>query len=171
MTIRPLDRSRRVLMWLGVGSVFLVVIGYHLYFFLLLAYYFATTPPPNWDVVVARGSDCQLKDHPPLDNHRGVVAVLREANCPGDFATGTVYNVVFVHTLGEPNTRENLAFQYAPGFEGTVESSLPKLVWKNASSLGITAPGVIDDIKVQKNEVGGVSLTYTFDRRPWLWGL
>ena len=106
-----------VMAWPGLS--FLGVVFYEL----------ATTKPPNWDVVVAEGSDCQLKDHPPLSNRQGLVAVLREANCPGDLAQGTAYNVVFVHRADESNTRDNIAFQYTPGFEGNIPSPLPTIVW------------------------------------------
>ena len=167
MAIRLTGRWRSALVWLCVGTVVLAAVGQQAWFFLVFTYLIATTPRPNWDVVVAHGSDCQLRDDAPLSNHRGVVAVVREANCPGDFAQGTEYDVVFVHTRGERNTTENLAFQYTPGFEGYVESPLPELVWKDATSLQITAPGVIEDIKVQKSEVGGVRVTYLLGRRLW----
>jgi hypothetical protein len=122
-------------------------------------------PPPNWDVVVAKGSDCQLSDHPPTRNHNGIVAILRDANCPGEFAQGTSYEVIFVHRADEANTSDNLAFQYTPGFEGNTLSPLPALVWKSSTLLEVTAPGVIEDIKVQKTDVSGIRLSYRLSRR------
>ncbi|MGA7093567.1 MAG: hypothetical protein WCB01_15220 [Candidatus Cybelea sp.] len=124
----------------------------------------ATVRPLNWDVVEAKGSDCQLRDHPAFNNNHGMVAV-REANCPGYFAQGTAYNVVFVHSTGEANDRDNLAFQYTPGFEGNTPSPLPTVIWKSATLLEITAPGVIEDIKVQKTDVSGIRLSYSLGRR------
>ena len=127
-----------------VAIVMLIGASPTLYFMGGMMYEIATTKRPNWDVVVAKGSDCQLRDHQALSNRHGVIAVLREANCPGDFAQGTAYNVVFVHAVDESNTRDNIALQYTPGFEGYNESPLPIIVWTTPNSLEITAPGVVD---------------------------
>jgi len=161
---------RRLALWflaLAVIGGFFVVAWPAIYFLGGLSYFLATTKPPNWDVVKAKGSDCQLSDHKPLPNGRGMVAVVREANCPGDFAQGTSYNVVFLHPIGQPNTRENLVFQCTPGFEGDVYSPVTNLLWQGPTSLHITAPGVIEEIQVQKTVVKGIILSYKLGRRLW----
>ncbi len=73
--------------------------------------------------------------------------------------------MVFVHSTGEANDRDDLAFQYTPGFEGNTPSPLPTVIWKSATLLEITAPGVIEDIKVQKTDVSGIRLSYSLGRR------
>lgn len=160
---------RRLTLWFMALAVIggFVVAWPAIYFLGGLSYYLATTKPPNWDVVQAKGSDCQLSDHKPLPNGRGMVAVVREANCASDFAQGTSYNVVFVHRADEANTKANLVFQYTPGFQGDVYSPVTKLLWQSSTSLHITAPGVIEEIQTQKPEFNGVSLSYTLGRRLW----
>lgn len=116
-------------------------------------------PPLNWDVVTAKGSDCQLSDRRWVKN-AGLVAVLRDANCPGYFAQGTAYYVVFVHRIGEANTKENLVFQYTPGFDGDTLSAYPKIVWTGPNELKIDAPGVIEGIWCQRDIGAGVGITY-----------
>jgi hypothetical protein len=168
--IWPQGRPRRllgILAWLGVFSAvagyFVLFVGPRLGLPLVIGF-LALTHPVNWDVIQAEGSDCQLSDRRPLSNNHGVVAVLREANCPGDFAQGTAFNVIFVHRPGEPNTRDNLVFQYTPGFIGDTPSPLPTLTWTSASKLEIAAPGVIETIVVQKREADGITLTYRLGR-------
>lgn len=112
----------------------------------------------GWDVVEAGGSGCQLKDLAPLSNHHGTVAVLRKANCPGHFAQGRLYNVIFIHRAGEANDRENLAFQYTPWNDKLWP--LPSLVWTSPSQLTITVPDAIDAIVIQKAEIGGTQVVY-----------
>ncbi len=143
----------------------LVLIGPYVYFVVGFFFMLATARPLNWDVVEAKGSDCQLRDHPAINNNHGMVAVLREANCPGYLAQGTAYNVVFVHATGEANDRDNLAFQYTPGFEGNTPSPLPEVIWKSATLLEVTAPGVVEDVKVQKTDISGIRLSYTIGKR------
>lgn len=120
-------------------------------------------PPVNWDVITAKGSDCQLTDHRPVSNHSGLVAVVREANCPGPFAQGTGYYIVFVHPQGQPNTQGNLVFQYTPALRGDGSwelSPLPKVVWASSTSLMVTSLGSIDRFVVQKDSIGPVRVTY-----------
>jgi hypothetical protein len=155
-----------LLLAIGVGAATLVYLAPLLYFTFGLFYFIAISRPPNWDVVEPKGSDCHLTDEPALRNHGGVEAVLRFANCPGDFAQGTAYDVVFVHPFGSPNSKSNLAFQYTPGFEGSDESPPPKIAWKGAKSLEISVPGITDSIKVQKDEVSSVQVTYKLGRQP-----
>ena len=164
--VRAVERRWPLLLAIGVGVLGLIHIAPYLYFGIGFAYELATLRPLNWDVVEPKGSDCQLTDAPAIRNKQGVEAVLRFANCPGDFAQGTAYNVVFVHAFGQPNARSNLVFQYTPGFEGDNESPPSKLAWKGRRSLEITAPGVIDSIEVQKDEIFQVRLTYKLGRQP-----
>lgn len=123
-----------------------------------------------WDVVNASGSACTFRDHPGIENHRGTVAVLREANCAGAFAQDVFYLVVFVHPISERNTRDNLAFQYAHG----VNAPNPKISWETPTLLAIEAPGPIDQVKVQNGQINRVNINYDlggiwtiWDALPW----
>lgn len=55
--------------------------------------------------------------------------------------------------------------EYTPGFVGNALSPLPKLTWKSSTLLTVTVPGVIEDIKVQKMEVGRTKLAYKLGHR------
>lgn len=138
----------------------LATVGRYVYFFGYFVFMLTTTRPPNWDVIHARGSDCQFKDHQALSNHHDTVAILREANCPGLLAQGTIYNVIFVHSARQANDRNNLAFQYTPGFVGYKLSPLPKIAWTSPTLLAVSVSGVIEVIQVQRMEVGRTKLSY-----------
>lgn len=149
-----------VLLALGflTGAGVLCAFGYVV---LPWVWFYKTLPPLNWDVVEAKGSDCQLFDHRPLSNGRGIVAVLREANCPGYMSQGTEYYVIFIHGVGKANTKDNLVFQYTPGFKGYTILPPPKLVWRNQDRLEVTSPGVIERIVVQRPRESDVSVRYS----------
>lgn len=125
--------------------------------------YMIATVRVNWDVVNAKGSDCQLVDRRWVKNGNGLVAVLRDANCPGPLAQGTGYNVIFLHKAGEPNTKENIVFQYTPGFERNELAPYPTIAWNGTSRLEIHAPGVIERIVVQRDSLAGVHVQYKLD--------
>jgi hypothetical protein len=118
-----------------------------------------------WDVVNASGSACKLRDHPAISNRQGMVAVLREADCAGLFMQGAFYFVVFVHPIGERNTGDNLAFQYAPG----VNAPNPTISWKAPTSLAVDAPGPIDQVRIQNSQVNGVNLEYDLGGVRTIW--
>jgi hypothetical protein len=124
------------------------------------------TGPPIDVVGNANGASqtCQLKDLRAFPNHQGDVAVLREANCPGALAQGSAYFVVFVHKGHEPNARQNIAFQFEPGFQGQLMSPAPTVVWTGDSSLEITELGVIEEVVIQRECVEGTRVKYLVGR-------
>ena len=67
-----------------------------------LALFWAYASPED-DVIGNGKGNCRLRDHTPIANDRGVVAVLREADCPYEMSQSSTYYIVFVHKADEPN--------------------------------------------------------------------
>jgi hypothetical protein len=109
-------------------------------------------------------------DHPPVVNGSGYIAVVREANCPADFAQGTVYYVLFVHKLGVPNTVDNLVLQYEPGypgFPGYDVSPPPVAHWSTELHLDISAPGILLGVQTHRTRIRDISISYSIGKVRW----
>jgi hypothetical protein len=94
---------------------------------------------------------------------------VREANCPGLFAQGTGFFVVFVHKAREANSEQNLVLQYAPGFQdepgirGPVMSPPPSVSWLTSDTLKISETGAIDVLVKKREHVDGINIEYAID--------
>lgn len=117
--------------------------------------------PFNCDVLGSTGpSTNTLKDIASIKSGTNNVAILREVDCPGDFAQGESYFAVFVHRIGEPNSSKNLVFQYMPDDLSSDPALTPRLRWIDGSQLRITAKGSIEKVVRQLDRLGGVRFSY-----------
>jgi hypothetical protein len=103
---------------------------------------------------------CQLKDISSTPNGDGLVAITREVNCPGDLAQGSGYFAVFVHKIGAASTKENLVFEYEPGFAGNIMSGPPIVSWKSHALLTIKETGIIAELDTMSHKVGSINISY-----------
>lgn len=104
---------------------------------------------------------CQLKDLSKRSNAYGMVAVIRDVNCPGDFAQGSGYFAVFVHKNGESNAENNLAFEFEPGYRGANMTPAPTVRWNSPYSLKITVVGPIAELDDIRSEISGINIAYS----------
>lgn len=104
---------------------------------------------------------CQLRDIHVVSNSSNYEAAVRDANCPGAFAQGQGFFVVFVHRKNERNDQENLVFQYEPGFNGRVMTPPPTLKWLAPQSLKVTVNGLIERLVVKRDSYDGITITYS----------
>lgn len=124
----------------------------------------------RWDYVSAdddlmgngRGN-CRLRDHAPIANDKGLVAIVREADCPYYFNQGSFYYIVFVHKTGEPNEPQNIAVEYAAGYPhfGDTIAPPPKISWSDPTFLSIVAEGFAQSILMERTNVSGTRVKYT----------
>jgi hypothetical protein len=107
--------------------------------------------------------NCRLRDHTPIANDKGVVAILREADCPYDFSHGSFYYIVFVHKADEPNETQNIAVEYEAGYPhfGYTIAPPPKIVWSDKTSLSVVAEGFARRILTERASISGTRITYT----------
>jgi len=118
---------------------------------------------PDDDVIgTGKGNWCRLRDHTPIANRRGIVAVLREADCPYEMSQGSSYYIVFVHRAAEANESANIALQYEPGYPqyGYTIAPPPKIVWSDKTSLSIVAEGFVSRIVIERPHIAGTRVTY-----------
>ncbi len=143
-----------------LGLIVLAASGAALYVWIGFLRFANKAGPSKWDVVQSKGSDCKFKDAQPISNGHDLIAILREADCDAPWAQGLSFYVVFVHRTNEPNRGENLVLQYVPADEGNEPDMPPTLTWRGATHLDIHISKAVDDVRVQKKSLDGVTLTY-----------
>lgn len=108
--------------------------------------------PDGWD---------RVKTYKGIGNHHNYEAVLRSAWCQRAPLDHLPTYFVFIHSRGERESLDNLAFWYDTT-DFTV-SRLPRLAWRNSNAITITVPlDTISGIGRQRSLVNGVGITYDF---------
>ena len=132
--------------------------------FLIVCGAAAYLTPVHFDAIgdaSGHSSTCQLSRLYSATSSAGTEAIVRDANCPGKLAQGTSYYLVVIHARAIANSKDNLAFQYTPGFIENVEAPPPRIAWNGASRLTITATGPFERITVLRTKISGVRVDYT----------
>jgi len=143
-----------------------------------------SAPPRD---VVSDGSGgpetCYRKNVATVPDHKGHIAIVRAAYCPGQNVEDVGYDfyVVFVHTAAERNSRDNIALQYVPapvevGSDADRPGSTPLWLdglgppptakWRSAHLLEIAIPGTVQTMVVQRDNVDAVGVQYKLAGGP-----
>jgi hypothetical protein len=139
-----------------------VVIGLLLALALLLGWLQPLLTPSITEEASTGTDPYTTTDVQQVSNGSGLRAVVRAASC---YSFESVwYNIVLVRRSREPNDARNVAVMYIPlDFANLGRGpSRPRVTWGDASSLDISVRGPIESPELQRSNVNGISVHYSF---------
>jgi hypothetical protein len=104
-------------------------------------------------------NNCIKGDLPSVPNGTGMVATAHVTSCSFGLAHGAETTYVYLHGLGEKDSRESLVFRFANA------SNLyrPQMVWSNNSALHISVSEV-GEVTEQVTSKDGVKVSYSIGK-------
>jgi hypothetical protein len=103
---------------------------------------------------------CYKAELPSVPSSAGMAVTAHNTVC-GDFG-GTSAIYIYVHRLGEKESRQNLVFRYSE--RGDWE--LPKISWKSENELTIQVPRVVQVTKIVRT-IGPVRIKYDIGQQDY----
>jgi hypothetical protein len=104
-------------------------------------------------------NNCVRQDYPSVPNAGGMIATVHDTTCDFGLAHGAETTYIYLHRLGEGDSRRSLVFRYA-NLGNLVP---PHIAWSDNLNLHISVPAV-GEVTKRVTSVSGIRIFYSIDR-------